>query len=38
MEVDILKQELLSNLSNYMTEGIDQVLKAFELAKDLHSM
>lgn len=38
MEVDIWKQELLSNLSNYMTEGIDQVLKAFELAKDLHSM
>ena len=37
MEVEVLKNELLNNLSDYKKESIDEILKAFELAKDLHS-
>lgn len=37
MEVKLLKQELLNNLANYEKESVDEILKAYELANDLHS-
>lgn len=37
MEVGLLKQKLLNNLSNYKEESVSEILKAFELANDLHS-
>ena len=36
MEVEALKQELLDNLSNYKKESIDEIIKAFDLANNLH--
>lgn len=37
MEVEVLKQELLNNLSSYKIESIDEIIKAFDLANDLHN-
>ena len=37
MEVELLKEQLFNNLCNYNKEDIDEIKKAYCLAKDLHS-
>ena len=36
MNVEMLKQKLLNNITDYKKESIDEILKAYELANNLH--
>ena len=36
MSVEMLKQKLLNNITDYKKESIDEILKAYELANNLH--